>query len=668
MVRAWRRVSERGEGSRNPGRNEDDHIDHKRRLHGRIIVSPEGSPRRDDTSYVEALRGKQPCSSITPCLEEFRPSEYDLPESSKDGPWRKVQSRKRRRTPPTGACIKPRPNRGETQLLRRSPPTKLIAGRVAEVCGNCLQPGHLKAECRKLEVCRRCELAGHRSSRCSVTSSELRRLRRSREEQARMRGRQTLAKAEEGGGHHKRGKEGRGGNQLPGRNPPSEEEVHYIPMPINDELADEKEKLKSVSIATITKVSDGIADHRKLAAALAERFAPVGPWPVTPLEDDRIVVKRPFEAATETRKAERKKFPTFTVSFEQWTADLDSPEKAEASSASSWDQGRSPLQPQAIQDREAPRVGDHARRVIQIKRPDLEAKGGRDQGSGARQLKEIAHGPLTTPARINGREKTGPKKSTPSDAASEPLTSSDIGICEAQKKKTKFSSPLVISANQPELSNGQVPRSGKATLAEKINDANLKSTNVAILKGKSVLTEPNRENVPDDHMYHDIDDEIDAFWQVALDYDGSHSDSLLNIIYRHEVTSEDIFAAALDNPTRPSDTSLKEIDEAEISTPRPGEETPTNKSALTTPPEGLPPEPAIRDTPRPSEVCIKYPITTISLEQGSNQAEGRINVLALTQTQTTVTTLGETVAIEVQEITQPTPEHPHEGTRRSGRP
>ncbi|KAJ0972270.1 hypothetical protein J5N97_020229 [Dioscorea zingiberensis] len=330
MVRAWRRVSERGEGSRNPGRNEDDHIDHKRLLHGRIIVSPEGSPRRDDTSYAEALRRKQPCNSITPCLEEFRPSEYDLPESSKDGPWRKVQSRKRRRTPPTGACIKPRPNRGETQLLRRSPPTKLIAGRVAEVCGNCLQPSHLKAECRKLEVCRRCELAGHRSSRCSVTSSELRRLRRSREEQARMRGRQTLAKAEEGGGHHKQGKEGRGGNQLPGRNPPSEEEVHYIPMPIDDELADEKEKLKSVSIATITKVSDGIADHRKLAAALAECFAPVGQWPVTPLEDDRMVVNCPSaEAARDLERQKELKFPAFTVSFEQWTADLDSPEKAE---------------------------------------------------------------------------------------------------------------------------------------------------------------------------------------------------------------------------------------------------------------------------------------------------------------------------------------------------
>ncbi|KAJ0964960.1 hypothetical protein J5N97_026098 [Dioscorea zingiberensis] len=128
------------------------------------------SPRRDGDTYADAVDGLRPRSFIMEALATpMPPTHY----SEDDKGWDDVHF-KRRQWPDENKRAHPVKTKRTSPPLgprQGSPPYIRTPAGLVEVCGQCLKPGHMAADCRRAITYRVCGGIGHKGSDCRRKSS-----------------------------------------------------------------------------------------------------------------------------------------------------------------------------------------------------------------------------------------------------------------------------------------------------------------------------------------------------------------------------------------------------------------------------------------------------------------------------------------------------------------
>ncbi|KAJ0980954.1 hypothetical protein J5N97_009209 [Dioscorea zingiberensis] len=183
---------------------------------------------------------------------------------------------------------------GENYPRRRSPPTKRTSsGGVVEVCGKYRQPGHIMADCRRIEVCRRCERPGYRAARCPVSSSELAAIQAQEEELRRSKGKKKQGTRASVSGEASANKEDTNHHRT---TPTEAKGSNNINHTIDDSMVEEIRRLRSYTIATVIKGFAGLVPYKRVKVEVAALVAPELEWESRPFYDDRILITCPTVA------------------------------------------------------------------------------------------------------------------------------------------------------------------------------------------------------------------------------------------------------------------------------------------------------------------------------------------------------------------------------------
>ncbi|KAJ0981272.1 hypothetical protein J5N97_009527 [Dioscorea zingiberensis] len=242
---------------------------------------------------------------------------------------------------------------------RTSPPH---GARLVEVCGQCLKPGHMAADCKRAITCRVYGGIGHKGRECrrrapnhhqTTGAAETKKItchaspERRREpprtetqgtsnrrrpepevHQEHLKERHTArtishyhVKVEElhKAGHQKTHVEPEK------KTAPTHRKIDHLhaSLALDGDMVEGKEEMKTFTVATVTKVKVGFVTGRKMSMALQEFIGDGWEWPVKEFRDGRYLITcRSLAEAREMEKSGELHFPTFTMKCEPWTADI----------------------------------------------------------------------------------------------------------------------------------------------------------------------------------------------------------------------------------------------------------------------------------------------------------------------------------------------------------
>ncbi|KAJ0975525.1 hypothetical protein J5N97_017490 [Dioscorea zingiberensis] len=289
--------------------------------HHRGTTTAHNSPRRDGVTYAEVTGGAGGQHSfIMEALATTRSPPHLSSEDEERG-WEDVHFKRKRRdderraSPPLGLCTR-----------QGSPPYIRTPAGLVEVCGQCLKPGHMAAECRRAITCRSCGGTGHKGRNCPQRGSnhhqmmETKEIRRPTRHASPERRREPpgnprqpeLEKPQQAKhpkeGHttrlishhhvivedpHKAGQPTKTAGPEKKKAPPSRKIEHlHSSLALDGDMVEGKEEMKIFTVATVTKIKGGFVTGRSPAEA------------------------------REMEKSGELHFPTFTIKCNLWTADI----------------------------------------------------------------------------------------------------------------------------------------------------------------------------------------------------------------------------------------------------------------------------------------------------------------------------------------------------------
>ncbi|KAJ0972461.1 hypothetical protein J5N97_020420 [Dioscorea zingiberensis] len=209
--------------------------------------------------------------------------------------------------------------------MRRSPPTIQTPAGPIQVCGQCLKLGHRADGCRWEIVCRQCNGIGHRAHQCRNPRATVRHLMPV-----------NLPRRQEEPEGHAPLKMPENPKKRTRPSPTPEQQgkrevkynIQHISVPMTNKMMKGKEKLRSLSIATLTKVRKGLVNAAAVTGSLTEALKGCTSkvnlsWEAKPLLDGRYLVACPL--AKTARKLEWGgviHLPKFSLRFEQCTTDM----------------------------------------------------------------------------------------------------------------------------------------------------------------------------------------------------------------------------------------------------------------------------------------------------------------------------------------------------------
>ncbi|KAJ0989936.1 hypothetical protein J5N97_008292 [Dioscorea zingiberensis] len=245
------------------------------------------------------------------------------------GKWKLVQSKRSRKQ---ASSELRRRLKTEPEPTRRSPPTIQTPAGPIQVCGQCLKPGHRADGCRREIVCRRCNGTGYRAHQCRNPRATVRHLMPV-----------NLPRRQEEPEGHAPLKLMENPKKRTRPSPEPEQQgkrevkynIQHISVSMTNKMLKGKEKLRSLSIATVTEVREGLVNAAAITGSLTEALKGCTSkvnwnWEAKPFLDGWYLVACPSAAAA--RELERGgviHLLKFSLCFEQCTTDMWPTERAD---------------------------------------------------------------------------------------------------------------------------------------------------------------------------------------------------------------------------------------------------------------------------------------------------------------------------------------------------
>ncbi|KAJ0971271.1 hypothetical protein J5N97_019230 [Dioscorea zingiberensis] len=242
-------------------------------------------------------------------LEKGR-RQHNNHSSNDERVWEDVHFKRRRRSPEHTNPAEKRPSPPATAPRQGLPPYIKTPEGVIEVCGQCLRPGHMAAECRRAMTCQVCGGVGHRRRNCRQKGQTSRRPPET--------GREGRNWERHNHDHEHRRPSPRRQEHPPRpmederAPPPASVQTmthaaatatrkvaeHHTSLALDGRMMRGKEELKSFTVVTITKINGGFVIDSKFSAALKEALEMEWDWPVKELRDGRMMIscRSPEEA------------------------------------------------------------------------------------------------------------------------------------------------------------------------------------------------------------------------------------------------------------------------------------------------------------------------------------------------------------------------------------